>query len=315
MVRTAILLFATVALLPVIVLTCGIDLSGIYLASAIDLIRIMVAVSALCFIISELTGNYSQVDKIWSIIPLVYIWIIAFRGELGGRLLIMAVMATLWGIRLTYNFGRRGGYNILPWRGEEDYRWAVLRKMPFLDNRYRWMLFNLLFISLYQNALILLFTMPSIVAWQGSATPLGWLDILATFLMAGLILIEYIADNQQYRFQQEKKRLVSEGRVLPPQYSRGFVANGLWRLSRHPNYAAEQAIWFSFYLYGVAATGKWINWSLAGVILLVLLFFGSSSFSEAISAGKYPGYRDYIKRVPRFIPSVLSGKRFPRESF
>jgi steroid 5-alpha reductase family enzyme len=36
--------------------------------------------------------------------------------------------------------------------------------------------------------------------------------------------------------------------------------------------------------------------------LLVILFKGSSDFSEDISAEKYPEYKEYQKRVPRFIP-------------
>jgi steroid 5-alpha reductase family enzyme len=71
---------------------------------------------------------------------------------------------------------------------------------------------------------------------------------------------------------------------------------------RHPNYTAEQAIWIVFYFYSVAATGLWLNWSIMGAILLVLLFWGSSNFSESISGGKYPDYADYRKRVPRFLP-------------
>jgi iron complex transport system permease protein len=42
--------------------------------------------------------------------------------------------------------------------------------------------------------------------------------------------------------------------------------------------------------------------ALGGAILLVLLFWGSSNFSESISSGKYPGYADYQKRLSRFIP-------------
>jgi len=34
----------------------------------------------------------------------------------------------------------------------------------------------------------------------------------------------------------------------------------------------------------------------------VILFKGSSDFSEDISAAKYPEYKEYQKRVPRFIP-------------
>jgi len=71
--------------------------------------------------------------------------------------------------------------------------------------------------------------------------------------------------------------------------------------SRHPNYFAEQGLWVAFYLFSVAASGQWINWSVSGSILLLILFRGSSNFSEEISAGKYPAYVQYQKTVPRFI--------------
>jgi steroid 5-alpha reductase family enzyme len=48
-----------------------------------------------------------------------------------------------------------------------------------------------------------------------------------------------------------------------------------------------------------------VNWSLAGAVLLMLLFLGSSDFSEKISAGKYPAYADYQKRVGRFFPKLF----------
>ncbi len=214
----------------------------------------------------------------------------------------MAVLTTLWGLRLTYNFWRRGGYDWLPWRGEEDYRWSVLRQNPLLGGRLRWGFFNLFFISLYQNALILLFTLPALAAWQGDAKPLNIMDFIAAGLLVFFLVIETIADQQQYDFQQEKYRRKAAGETLHGEYAQGFRSSGLWGRVRHPNYAAEQAIWLSFYLFSVAATGRWLNWSLAGSILLMLLFLGSSDFSEKISAGKYPGYADYQRRVPRFLP-------------
>jgi steroid 5-alpha reductase family enzyme len=73
---------------------------------------------------------------------------------------------------------------------------------------------------------------------------------------------------------------------------------------RHPNYFSEQSIWLVFYLFSVAASGRWLNWSVMGIILLLLLFQGSADFSEKISAEKYPAYKDYLKRVPRFLPKL-----------
>ena len=54
--------------------------------------------------------------------------------------------------------------------------------------------------------------------------------------------------------------------------------------------------------FSVSASGQWLNWSVAGALLLAVLFRGSSAFSEEISVAKYPAYQDYQRAVPRFLP-------------
>ena len=164
------------------------------------------------------------------------------------------------------------------------------------------MLFNLGFISGYQNVLIMLITLPTIIALQFSETPLGWLDVLAAALVVIMLLIETIADQQQWRYQSAKKELMEAGQPLTGNYAGGFLDKGLWAWSRHPNYFAEQGVWIAFYLFSVAASGQWLNWSISGCILLMVLFRASSNFSEEISALKYPEYARYQETVPRFFP-------------
>ena len=53
-----------------------------------------------------------------------------------------------------------------------------------------------------------------------------------------------------------------------------------------------------------AASGQWFNWTIAGCLLLIVLFQGSSAFSEEISADKYPEYADYQRKVARFLGKV-----------
>jgi steroid 5-alpha reductase family enzyme len=120
-------------------------------------------------------------------------------------------------------------------------------------------------------------------------------------LFIGFVIWEYIADQQQYDFQTEKHRRIKSNIPLED-YEKGFVTTGLWSIVRHPNYMAEQSIWIVFYFFSVVATGEWINWSIAGCILLVILFKGSSDFSEEISSRKYPEYKNYQSKVPRFVP-------------
>ena len=79
-----------------------------------------------------------------------------------------------------------------------------------------------------------------------------------------------------------------------------YKRQGLWSISRHPNFASEQMIWVVFYLFSINATGDILNWSIIGCILLVILFRNSANFSESISKKKYPDYLNYQKNVPMF---------------
>jgi steroid 5-alpha reductase family enzyme len=269
------------------------------------LLLIIMGASALyCFAIGEITHNNSQMDKLWSLLPETYLWIIAAKGGMSPRLIVMASLATLWGIRLTINFARKGAYHLKFWEGKEDYRWKVLREKKEFQPRWKWTLFNLFFISLYQNLLVLLITIPALASMH-STLAFGWIDYLAAGLMAAFLLYETIADEQQWHFQSKKWSLIQSGKSLaelPGPFNRGFNTTGLWAYSRHPNYLGEQGIWLSFYLFSIGAGIGIFNWSIIGALLLIVLFLGSSSFAEEISAAKYPEYALYKKQVSRFFP-------------
>ena len=299
---TAILLVTTLLAVPLFSLFFGTALGPAEWRAMHTLMIMAGIVIAYTFITGQLTGNNSQVDKLWSLLPIAYSWVVAGYSDWAPRLVIMSILVTLWGVRLTGNFAMKGAYQWRFWAGEEDYRWQVLRQKPEFTPRLNWFLFDLLFICGYQNVLILLFTLPAIVVLQYVTVPMGLLDYTAAGLMFFFMAWETVADIQQWKFQSKKKILVESGEPLTGDFQKGFLDKGLWALSRHPNYFAEQSIWVCFYLFSVAASGQWFNWSIAGCLLLIVLFQGSSSFSEEISAGKYPGYTDYQERVSRFIP-------------
>jgi len=310
MLKTILLLLASLIVVPFISFKFDQGLTADQWEILIPLLWMCLVVALSCFTLSELTKNYSQVDKIWSLVPILYVGFVAYKTGWAPRLSIMFLLTALWGLRLTYNFSRRGGYSWKFWTGEEDYRWAVLRAKPELSKPWAWRLFNLFFISLYQNYLILFFTLPAVVAARDPHAPLEMFD----YALAGLILlfigIETVADQQQWVYQQEKYRRRNAGETLGSLYETGFTHTGLWRWMRHPNYMAEQAIWVCFYFFGVAATGAWVNWSLSGALLLLVLFQGSADFSEGISKDKYPLYKAYCMRVGRFIPTFWKNPDF-----
>jgi len=260
-----------------------------------------------CFIVGELSRNNSQMDKLWSILPIAYTWVIAIKGDFRPRLVIFAIIVTLWGIRLTSNFARKGAYTLKFWSGEEDYRWKVLRKNKFLKNRFSWAMFDLFFISIYQNALVLAICLPALVVMSNDSA-LGAFDYVAIATSLFFILYETIADEQQMAFYTTRNNFLKEGKTLaelPYPFNLGFNTNGLWKRSRHPNYFAEQAIWICLYLFVIGAnetTYYVFNWSMVGPLFLVLLFLGSSAFGESVSSSKYPQYKNYLSQVSKYLP-------------
>jgi steroid 5-alpha reductase family enzyme len=248
-----------------------------------------------CWLLSVLSGNYSWVDRLWSIAPVLYTCHFAARAGFGdARLNLMAVLVVLWGVRLTYNFARKGGYR---WTGE-DYRWPELQRIL---GPVGFQLLNATFGAPYQNLLLLLITLPAYVAWQARGAPLNGIDALAAAMFLVLLAGETVADEQQWRFQCAKQAAKARGDAVHGE----FVTTGLFRYSRHPNFFCEQAMWWAIYGFAVAASGKWLNWSIAGTVLLTLLFQGSTRLTESLSVRKYPAYRDYQRTTPMFVPRVL----------
>jgi len=125
-------------------------LKTLYLATnpLISALAFALALAPVVLVVSEINKNYSQVDRLWSILPVLYNCHYATWAHMAGlptnRLNHIVAISILWGLRLTFNYWRKGGYQI----GSEDYRWEVLKEKigPVLM-----FIFNVLFISLAQS--------------------------------------------------------------------------------------------------------------------------------------------------------------------
>ena len=310
----------------------------------------ILAASKLClifivyyFFASLKTKTYSHVDRLWSLTPIFYSFVFTYYGKFNSRNVLMSALIFIWGVRLTRNFARKGGYN----RGEEDYRWAVLREKKILNSKFGWLLFNFSFICFYQHALLFLITAPC--AWAATPyaqkIPLNEYDLYATLLFLFFFNLERVADNQQWRFQQAKYGKAKREAKYETDYQNGFLSKGLFARSRHPNFFSEQMIWWSLCVFVLASGGSALpqscseakgNWywlrlpktlrccgscffvsipglkcgcealhaCYVGAVLLSLLFQGSTAFTEQITAGKYPTYKEYQKKVNRLFPAL-----------
>ncbi|KAI9775925.1 MAG: hypothetical protein M1839_000714 [Geoglossum umbratile] len=229
-------------------------------------------------LVSEVNKNYSQVDRMWSILPTVYnahyaLWA-RLRGVPTQRLDTLLVFSALWTV---------------------GYFQAKCRVLLFLITAPTYVLF---------------------LASKRAGGDSTLVDMIFSRVLTGLVLFEWFADQQQWRFQQAKKEYLRTAKV-PPRFEqgdldRGFVVTGLWSWSRHPNFAAEQAIWFTLYQWSCVVTGTLYNWTIVGALSYVILFQASTWFTELISSEKYPEYAEYQQQVGMFLPTI--SLRFSRSS-
>ena len=251
------------------------------------------AVCVVCWVASVITRDTSWVDRIWSVIPVIYVWIFAIAAGLGdARLDVMAVLVLLWGARLTFNFARKGGYGGIG-GDHEDYRWAVLRARM---SPAQFQVFNVLFIVLFQNAVLFLIASPAWTAFQ-HRPPFGVLDGILAVLFLAFLVGETVADQQQWDFHRWKRAETVAGREPSPR----FRQTGLFRVSRHPNFFFENAQWWTIAAFGVVAA-RGLDWTVVGIVLLLAVFVGSTRFTESITSQRYPEYTEYRRRTSAVVP-------------
>jgi steroid 5-alpha reductase family enzyme len=260
-----------------------------------------------CFVFGAATGDYSWVDRLWSLLPVLFAWIYAASGGFGPRVVVVSILVTIWGARLTRNFARRGGYT-----GTEDYRWSILRgrmRSPVL-----WQTFNAVFICAAQLGVIALFSAPmGLLARRSAAATAGGAGARVAFAALSVLSLLFLAyeteaDREQWEFQRRKGEYLAErkAKVAPRgddvEAAMGFRSSGLFRLSRHPAYFGELGFWWSLYLLCAVGSGTFVHWSGAGALALTALFVGSTRFTESLSAAKYPAYAEYRRRTSAVVP-------------
>ncbi len=227
------------------------------------------------------TKNAGVVDVGWAgaIGVLGVFFAIAGDGYLPRRVLAAALIA-VWSLRLT-------SYLAMRVRGEaEDGRYAQLRRDWGDSFQRRLFLFYQL-----QAAAVILFASPLLVASGARRAPLDLLDLLGAALCLIGVGGTALADAQLAAF---RKRSTSRGKTC---------RDGLWSVSRHPNYFFEWIHWWAYVPIARGATA----WPVAIVVPLLLLYFllcvtGIPVTEANALAGRGDDYRDYQRTVSPFVP-------------
>jgi len=140
--------------------------------------------------------------------------------------------------------------------------------------------------------------LPLLFAASGTS-PLGWLDFLGVALWIVGMFFEVVGDQQLKKFRSNKN---NQGQVLN---------TGLWRLTRHPNYFGECALWWGFYCLALA-TGGW--WTIISPLLMTLLLLKVSGVTllESSIQERRPAYAEYVRNTNAFIPGFSRSRHSSR---
>lgn len=176
-------------------------------------------------------------------------------------------------------------------------------------------LFNVTFISFAQSVLLFSVTTPAYVlllttrlasAQNEPTIEIG--DLISFGVMLVFVGLSAISDQQQWNFQTAKHEYKRTAKIptdcgyTQEELERGFLTKGLFGVSRHPNFAAEQAVWVTLHAWSCYSTGLAFNWSGVGAVAYLFLFQGSTWLTELLSQQKYPEYAQYKKQVGMFFP-------------
>jgi steroid 5-alpha reductase family enzyme len=255
----------------------------------------LVATMALCagavlalliaaWLVSLALRDVSIVDIAWGLGFVVVAWVVFASGDGdAGRRTLLAILVTIWGLRLAGYIGRRK----LRHAGE-DPRYGAWRE-KWGDRFWIVSLFN---VFLLQAVLVWIVSLPL----QGASARdggLGWLDAVGVALWAMGLFFEGVGDAQMARFKADNA-------------NRGTVMDqGLWRLTRHPNYFGDFCVWWGIGLIALSS-GAW--WSLIGPVVVTLLLTrvsGKDHLERSMS--QRPGYPEYIARTSGFFPRPPRG--------
>jgi steroid 5-alpha reductase family enzyme len=240
-----------------------------------------IAATLVVFAFSVRHDNSSVYDPYWSVAPICIAAYWAAAGEVDLRALLVLLLVTTWGIRLTSNWVTR-------WRGlqDEDFRYVEIRRKA---GRLYWPA-SLFGIHLLPTAWVFLGMLPTWPALSGQGGHLGALDLAALGVTTAGIVVKAVADRQLRRFLRTRRD------------TSAVVETGLWRLSRHPNYFGEVSFWWGLGLFGLAADPRWA-WTVVGPLSITVLFLAVSiPWMDRRMRARHPAWAEKTASLPALVP-------------
>lgn len=232
------------------------------------------------FVIALLKKDNSIVDVAWGIgFILVALLTFFLSGGFPWRQIVVTGLVCIWGTRLSFYIYRRN-----KGRGE-DFRYARWRK-----NWGRLFVLRSYFqIFMLQGILLLIIAFPVMLVNGSEAKAFSLWDAAGIGLWLTGFFFEALGDYQLSRFKKD------------PQNKGKLMTQGLWRLTRHPNYFGEATLWWGIFLIALSAENGWTAVISPVFITFLLLRVSGVTMLEKKYAGNR-AYEEYARKTSSFFP-------------
>ncbi|MBU1145291.1 MAG: DUF1295 domain-containing protein [Firmicutes bacterium] len=226
--------------------------------------------------------NASTYDPYWSVIPPIIIlsWIFILKSSLTIGVLLLVISIFVWGIRLTYNW-------YINWQDltKEDWRYQMIKeKAPKV-----WFLSNLFGINLMPTTIVFI-QLIGAYSFLKLGPQLNYIIVLGFIMSLSASVIQFISDKQMRAFRLsniDKKKCINEG---------------LWSVSRHPNYFGEVLMWWGLWVMYFGAFRSIDLMLVAPILMNALFLFISIPMMEKKILISRPEYSDYQQKVSILLP-------------
>lgn len=243
----------------------------------INLLLADILATVVIFIFSVAFQNASFYDPYWSVQPIVILIAFACRYSLAGVRIFPFIATMVWGIRLTANWVYT--FKDLNW---QDWRYTMLKEKTGIF----YPVINFVGIHLVPTLVVYGCILPAVFTFvYGGEVNVG--SVLFFLLSLLAVLLQGTADMQMHRFKKRGQK--------------GFIRDGLWKYSRHPNYLGELLMWWGVGLAAVCIMPhRW--YLLAGAVANTLLFFFVSIPMADKKQSRKEGFAEYKKETRMLLP-------------
>ncbi|HCX65489.1 MAG TPA: steroid 5-alpha reductase [Eubacteriaceae bacterium] len=235
----------------------------------------------LLFLIAQKIDDNSIVDIGWGagFVLTTLITLLVF-GAFSVSTVIIALLVSIWGVRLAYHIGKR---NI---GKPEDPRYVEMRKKWGKDHYYLKAYFNVFFA---QGFFMFVVVSPALAAIASPQNQLGIVAFLGIAVWIVGFLFEAVGDYQLKQFLSVKE-------------NRGtLMTTGLRKYTRHPNYFGESMMRWGIFIVSFGTTGNFLT-VISPVTITYLLVFVSGVPLLEKSHRRKEGYEEYARKTNTFIP-------------